>query len=57
MMGMGLLEICSIFISVLLRENDLKTSLQAVKVSISSLDAIIGTGLGKPKNICFQNER
>ena len=44
-------------ISVLLREKDLKTSLQAAKLSISSSDAIIGTSLGKPKDICYQNER
>ena len=48
---------CSTLISVSLKEKDLKTSLWAVILSISSSDAIINTGLGKPKQIFIKNDK
>ena len=50
-------RLCSTLVSVSLREKDLKISLQAVKLSISSLDAIISTGLGEPKIVIIKIKR
>ena len=57
MVGMVPLEISLHTHFSVAKEERSQTSLQGVRLSISSLDAIINIGLGKPKNIYYQNEK